>query len=84
MLPLGHGELVDGQPVVVGGSIEVDHPGLSSPNASVRGAVLNSDSTHQHSVERAVTTLRRRALSVRQLPVRIGDRIARQLRTQSL
>jgi hypothetical protein len=54
VLSLGHGELVDGQPVVVVGLVEVDHPRLRPADGAVLAAVLDRDAIDQHPVHGAV------------------------------
>ena len=54
---LRNGELVDGQPVVVGGFVEVQHRDLVSPHPSISVPVLDFDAVHEHPVEGAVAGL---------------------------
>ena len=57
-LALHHGELVDGQPVVGVGVVEVDEPGLVAGDAAVGPRVLDVDAVDEHAVE-AVVVLER-------------------------
>jgi hypothetical protein len=53
-LGLDHHGLVDGEPVVVGALVEVDHARLGAADVAVAGAVLDGHSAHEHAVHRAV------------------------------
>ena len=52
-LVLHNGELVDGQPVVVGWIVEVDHPSLRPPDAPVV-AVFHRHAVDDHAMERPI------------------------------
>ena len=77
-LVLHDGELVDGQPDVVGRSVEVDDSGLRAPDAPAV-AVLNGHAVDDHAMERPVAGLQRRPLGVSQPPNGVAERLARQI-----
>ena len=52
-------ELVDRQPVVIGGNIEVDHAGLRATDGAVIRAILDRHTLYQHPVESPVTSFQR-------------------------
>ena len=54
VLAFDDGELVDGEPVVVVGIVEIDDPRLRAGDRAVLAAVLDRDAIHQHPVHRAV------------------------------
>src|SRR5207253_3240222 len=54
VLAFDHGELVDGQPVVVVGLVEVDKTSLVAGDAAVTSLVLDLDAIGKHLVEGAV------------------------------
>ena len=50
LFPL-HGELVDGQEVVVGGGVEVHDMGLGPGDGAICAAIFHIDALDQHAVE---------------------------------
>ena len=74
-LVLHNGELVDGQPVVLGRIAEVDDSGLSAPDSPVV-AVLHGHAVDDHAMERPVAGLQRRPLGVSQPPNGVAERLA--------
>ena len=50
VLPLGDSKLIDGEPVVVGGYVEIDHPCLVAGNGTVRAASSTTDSVNRGAV----------------------------------
>lgn len=78
MLVLHHGELVHGQPVVVRGIVEVDHPRLRAADRSLGIAVLHCHAVHQQAMQRAVALDQVRALGPPQLAEGVLDRLCRQ------
>ena len=67
VLILGDGELVDRQPVVAGGFVEVDDLHLRPANGAFGRPVLHRHTLHQHAVEGAVSGLQRGSLRADQL-----------------
>ena len=67
VLVLDHGELVDRQPIVVGGIVEINHAGLCAAYRSVIGAVLNRHAVSHHAVKGAVASLQCRTFRAGQL-----------------
>ena len=67
VLALDDRELVDGQPVVVGRRVEVDHPRLLSGDRAVRAPVLDRDAVDQHPVKRVVALDEGRRIDAREL-----------------
>ncbi len=65
VLPLRDGELVDGQPVVVGSRLEVDDPRLRARDRAIFAPVLDRHAIHQHPVHRAVALHQRRRVQSR-------------------
>ena len=63
VLTLGHGELVDREPVVVLRRVEVDDARLRPGDRAVRPAVLDRDPVHEHPVDGAVASYRARHAS---------------------
>ena len=79
---LGDAELVDRQPVVGIGFLEVDDLDLISLHPALGVAILDLDAVHQHPVESAVARFQDRALGPRQLAERIVQRRSRQAGVQ--
>ena len=71
---LGGGELVDRQPVVVGGNVEVDDPRLAPFDCTIVPPVLHRHAVDEHPVEGVVAGFEGRSLRAGQLPVRIVQR----------
>jgi hypothetical protein len=96
VLALGHGELVDREPVVVRRAVEVDHPRLCPADRALAIAVLHRDAVHQEPVQPAVTLDQVRALRPGepaegvlqrlggQRRVEPGERVAQALRQHDL
>ena len=59
MLVLDNGELIDCQPVVVGGIVEIDHAGLCASYRSVCLVVFHRHTIHKQAVKGAVAGLQR-------------------------
>ncbi len=74
VLVFGDRELIDGQQVVVGWSVEVDDLGLGTTNLPVVGPVLHRHAVDHHAVKGAVSGLERRPLGASQLSERIVER----------
>ena len=83
MLPLGDGELVDGQPIVVVGRVEIDNPRLRPRDRTVRAAVLDRHPIDQHPVYGTVALQQRRRVAARELAKCIFQRFMRELRVQT-
>jgi hypothetical protein len=62
VLVLRHGALVDGQPVVSGRVLEVQHPRLCAADLAVGRAVLHCHPVHEQAMHRAVARRHFRAL----------------------
>ena len=77
--PFGHGELIDGQPVVVVGLVEVDHLRLRAGNGTIFAAILHRHAIHQHPVHGAVALHERRRIGARQLAVGVFQRFGGQI-----
>jgi hypothetical protein len=77
-LALDHGELVDRQPVVGLGVVEVDEPSLVAGDAAVRSRVLDVDAVDEHAMEAAVVLEQARALEDEDPLERVVDRRCRQ------
>ena len=82
-LALGDGELVDGQPVVVGRVFEVDDADLIPAHCALGIAVLDLDSVDEHAVEGAIAGFDGRALRAYQLAECVVERFDRQAGVQS-
>ena len=83
-LALDHGELVDRQPVVGLGVVEVDEPGLVAGDGAVRPRVLDVDAVDEQAMEAAVVLEQARALDDEDLLERVVDRRRRQLGVDAL
>ena len=84
-LALDHRELVDGQPVVGVGVVEVDEPGLVAGDAAVGARVLDVDAVDEQAVEAVVVLERGSGVSGDEdLLQRVVDRRRRQLRVDAL
>ena len=83
VLALRHRELVDGEPVVVGGRVEVDDPRLRPGDRAVLAPVLDRDAIDQHPVHRAVALHQRRRIHARELAVGILQRLGRKVGIQA-
>ena len=79
---LDDGELVDGQPVVAGRLVEVEHPGLPAPDAPAADAVLHRHPVDQHPVKRPVAGFERRPLRPDQPAVSVIKRFGRKVRVE--
>ncbi len=77
-LALDHGELVDRQPVVVVGVVEVDQPGRVAGDGAVRPAVLHLHAVDEHAVEGAVVGDQGRRSPARDLAERVVQRLGRE------
>jgi hypothetical protein len=84
VLPLAYRELVDGQPVVLLGIIEVDGPGLGPGDRSILAAVLDGDAIHQQTMERPVAIDEGRCVDMGQLPECILDGLGWKLRVKPI
>ena len=82
MLTLGHGELVDREPVVVRGNVEVDHARLRPSDRAVRPAVLHRHAVHQHSMHGAVAFDQGRCVGTYELAVGVFERLGWQVRVE--
>ena len=75
---LGDGELVDRQPVVGGGVVEVDDMHLRPANASLAVTMLHSHAADEHPVEGSVAGLKARPFRSGELAIGVVQRIYRQ------
>ena len=75
-------ELIDREPVVIGGNVEVDHAGLRPADGTVIGPILNRHTFHQHPVEAAIPCFQRRALNACQFAEGIFESLGRQILIQ--
>jgi len=78
VLGLADRELVDREPVVVLGVVEVDHLCLSAGNRAVGAAVLDGHPVHEQAMEGTVARLKRRSLRPRELAEGVVERLGRQ------
>ena len=78
VLVLDDGELVDGQPVVVVGIVEVDHPRLRAADRAVGRAVLHRHAVHEQAMHRAVARRQLRAFGPRELAEGVVERLGGQ------
>ena len=83
VLALGDGELVDGQPVVVGCALEVDDADLIPAHCALGIAVLDLDSVDEHAVEGTIAGFDGRALRACQLAECIVERFDRHAGVES-
>ena len=83
VLVLGDGELVDGQPVVIGWGFEVYSLHLRAANGSIVSPVLHRHAVDQHPVEGAVAGLQGRALRSGQPAKRVVQRVGGQRRVET-
>ena len=81
---LDHGELVDREPVVVRGRLEVEHLHLRASDRAALVAVLHRDPVHRHAVERAVAGFQGRSFGAGQLAEGIVQRLGGQIRVQAV
>ena len=82
VLPFGDGELVDREPVVVVGALEVDHTRLRAGDRAVLAPVLDGDAVHQHAMKSAVAFDAAMAHRSHELPEGVLQRLARQVRVE--
>ena len=82
VLVLGHAELVDGQPVVRLGLVEVDHAGLRAADPAVAVAVFHGHAVHEQPVRGAVLQDQLGALGAEELAEGIVEGFGRQLRIE--
>ncbi len=75
VLVLRDRELVDCEPVVARGIVEVDHPRLGAADVAVRGAILDRHAVHEQAVHRAVAGDHLNALGPRELAEGIFERL---------
>ena len=79
---LGHGELADRQPVVVGGFVEVDDAHLGAANRAFVIPVLHRHAIDKHPVQGAIAGFECGAFGVRQLAKGVVKSILRQIRVE--
>ena len=79
VLSVGDRELVDGEPVVVVGSVEVDHLRLRASDGAVGAAILHCHAIHQHAVHGVIPLHERRRVGARQLAEGILQCVGRQI-----
>ena len=82
VLVLDDGELVDRQPVVVVGVVEVEHPRLRPADRAVGRAVLDRHAVHQQAVDGAVARHQRRPFGARELAEGVVERLGGQRRVE--
>ena len=80
-LVIHNGELVDGQPDVVGRIVEIYDSGLRAPDPPAV-AILHRHAVDDHAMERPVSGLQSRPLGVSQPPNGVAKRLAWQLRVE--
>jgi hypothetical protein len=90
VLSLRNRELVDGEPVIVGGHVEVDDLCLRPGDRAVLAPVLDRDAIDQHPVHRAVALHERpvcrtgrRRIHARELAVGVFQRLGGKVRIQA-
>jgi hypothetical protein len=83
VLPLAHGELVDGKPVVVAGRLEVEYARLRPGDRAVGAAILHRDAVSQHAVHGAIALHQRRRFGPHELAVGVFQRLGRQIRVET-
>ena len=74
MLVFDHGELVDREPVVVGGVVEIEHTGLCASYRSVGLVAFHRHTIHKQAVKGAVVSRQRRPFRAGQLAKGIVQR----------
>ena len=74
LLPFDDGELIDRQPVVLLGPVEIDDLRLGAGNRPVRSGVFDIDAVDQHAMQRAVAGEQVRRLDPQQFAVGVEDR----------
>ena len=84
VLPVGHGKLIHGQPVVIVWRIEIDHFCLRTSDRAILAAILDSHAIHQHPMHGAIALDERRCIGARQLAKGIFQRIGRQVAIQPI
>jgi len=82
VLLLRHGQLVDDEPVIACGLVEVQGAHLRSGDRAARPAVLDRDAVRKHPVEGAIAGLQRCALGAGQTAEGILQRFGRQRRVE--
>ena len=82
VLPLGDGELIDREPVVVVRIVEIDHARLRAGDRAVLAAVFDRDAVHQHAMQSAITLDQRRRIELDQLAIGVFHRFRRQIGIQ--
>jgi hypothetical protein len=82
VLPLRHGELVDGKPVVVARRVEVEHARLRTGDRAVGAAILHRDAVHQHAAHGVIALDQRRRVGSQELAVGLFQCFGRQVRVQ--
>ena len=80
MLTFRPRELVDCEPVVIVGIVEVDDARLRASNGAVLAAEFDGDALDQHAVDSAVALDQRRRVQPHQLAVGIVHGLSRQVR----
>ncbi len=79
VLTFGDRKLVDREPVVVLGIIEVDHARLVTGDGAVGAAVLDRDAVHEHAVYGTVALQQRRNIGPGELAEGVFQRLGRQV-----
>ena len=79
VLALGHGKLIDRQPVVVAGLGEIDHLRLPARDGTIFSSVLHGHAIHQHPMHRVVALDERRRVAAGQLAEGIFQRLGGQI-----
>ncbi len=83
VLALGHRELVDRQPIVVLGRVEVDHPRLRASDGPVLATVFDRDAVDEHAVHGAVALDQGGRVDARQLAARVVQGLRGQGRVEA-
>ena len=83
VLVLADGELVDGEPLVVVGIGEVDHPRLRAADGAILRPVLYRHAVHAQAMHGTVARLQRRAFGARELSERVPEGLGGKLRVEA-
>ena len=83
MPALRNRKLVESQPIVVVGHVEVDETGLPTCNGAIASAILNGDAVHQQALAQAISLQQRRSVDAQHLPICVVERLVRQIRIET-
>ncbi len=76
-------ELVERQPIVVVGHVEVDETGLPTCNRTILSTILDGDAVHQQAVAQAITLEQCRRVDSQHLSIGVVERLVRQFRIET-